>query len=127
MERGSVSHVRCDFYSPRRIIVVVVVVVVVVDQGQCSQDYAHSTCSISVRFDKLFPRTRLMRMGLSARDSATVHSIWTMAPSNAEFESVTVSPAAGDVTVKTFCAWARKTSRESMESNNIAAMLASRR
>jgi len=66
--------------------------------------YAHSTCSISVRDERLFPRTKLMRTGLSARVSATVHSIWTMAPSNAEFESVTVSPALGEVTLKSF--WA---------------------
>ena len=66
--------------------------------------YAQSTCSINVKDERLFPWTRLMITGLSARDSATVHLIGTMAPSIADDESVTVSPAEGDVTVKSFCA-----------------------
>jgi hypothetical protein len=70
--------------------------------GSSVGSYAHSTCSISDKDDRLFPRTRLIRTGLSARDSATVHSIWTMAPSKAEFERVTVSPAFGEVTLKSF-------------------------
>ena len=66
--------------------------------------YAQSTCSISVKDERLLPWTRLMITGLSARDSATVHLIGTMAPSIADDESVTVEPASGDVTVKSFCA-----------------------
>ena len=66
--------------------------------------YAQSTCSTSVRDERLLPWTRLMITGLLARDSATVHLIGTMAPSIADDESVTVSPSEGDVTVKSFCA-----------------------
>jgi hypothetical protein len=94
--------------------------------GSSVRGYAHSTCSISARDDRLFPRTRLMRTGLSARDSATVHSIWTMAPSKAEFERVTVSPAFGEVTLKSFWARVWKTSNEKIDKMRVTAMLASR-
>jgi len=74
------------------------------DFRRTSGYYAQLTCSIKVKDDKLFPWTRLMKTGLSARASATVHTIGILAPFIVDDESVTVSPASGDVTVKSFCA-----------------------